>query len=82
MEGVKKNLFVGSGGGGWRPGRGEGGRTNERPGTDHVFSGPMRGLRKTAPNGANRHPGRQTHTHRQGNSITESNQIINMKQLT
>ena len=27
----------------------EGGSTNERPGTDHVISGPMRGLKKTAP---------------------------------
>ena len=25
---------------------------NERPGTDHVISGPMRGLKKTAPDGA------------------------------
>ena len=37
----------------------EGGLTNERPGTDHVISGPMRGLEKTAPDGANTH----THTH-------------------
>ena len=38
-------------------GRGEeeggGGGTNERPGTDHVTRGPMRGLKKTAPDGAN-----------------------------
>ena len=27
---------------------------NERPGTDHVTSGPLRGLKKTAPNGKNR----------------------------
>ena len=37
-----------------------GGGTNERSGTDHVTSGPMRGLEKTAPNGTNgntdRHP--------------------------
>ena len=33
------------------------GRTNERPGTDHVISGPMRGLGKTAPDGANRQTG-------------------------
>ena len=32
--------------------------------------GPMRGLKKTAPNGANR----QTDTHRHGNSMTESAQ--------
>ena len=31
-----------------------GGGTNERPGIDHVSSGPMRGLEKTAPNGAHR----------------------------
>ena len=30
----------------------EGGRTNERPGTDHVISGPMRVLEKTASHGA------------------------------
>ena len=35
--------------------RWEGGRTNERPGIDHVISGPMRGLKKTAPDGANTH---------------------------
>ena len=40
--------------------RREGGRTNERLGTDHVISGPMRGLEKTAPNGPNRHPDRNT----------------------
>ena len=27
-------------------------RTNERPGTDHMILGPMRGLKKTAHNGA------------------------------
>ena len=31
-----------------------GGGTNARPGTDHVTSGPMRGLIKTAPDGTNR----------------------------
>ena len=45
-----------------------GGRTNERPGTDHVTSGPMRGLKKTASNGANK----QTSGH--GDSLTESAQ--------
>ena len=34
-------------------GVGEEGRTIERLGTDHVISGPMRGLKKTAPAGAN-----------------------------
>ena len=33
----------------------EGGRINERPGTDHVISGPMRDLKKTAPDGADKH---------------------------
>ena len=36
----------------------EGGRYNKRSGTDHVISGPMRGLEKTAPNVADI----QTHT--------------------
>ena len=30
------------------------GLTNERPGTDHVILGPMRGLKKTASDGADR----------------------------
>ena len=42
----------------------EGGRTNERPGTDHVISGPMRGLGKNCTDGADRqtdrHPDRRT----------------------
>ena len=50
--------------------RREGGRTNERPGTEHVISWPMRGLKKTAPDGADRHKDRHGH----GNSITESAQ--------
>ena len=29
--------------------------TIERPGTDHVISGPMRGLKKTASDGADKH---------------------------
>ena len=32
----------------------EGVRTNERPGTDNVISGPMRGLEKTSTNGTDR----------------------------
>ena len=45
------------------------GGTNKRPGTDHVISGPMRGLgKKTAPNGADK----QTSGH--GGSMTESAQ--------
>ena len=47
------------------------GATNERPGTDHVISGPMRGLEKNpAADGTDR----QTHTHsdRHGDSMTES----------
>ena len=43
-----------------------GGRINERPGTDHVVSGPMRGLKKTAPDGAD------THIHGHANTMTES----------
>ena len=38
-------------------------RTNERPGNDHVTSGPMRGL--NAPGGAH------IHTHGHGDSMTE-----------
>ena len=38
-------------------------------GSDHVISGPMRSLKKTAPVGANRQTEQQTD--RQGNSITE-----------
>ena len=48
-------------------GGGEQGRTNERPGTDHVISGPMGGVEKTAPDGANT----QTHRHL---DMTESTQ--------
>ena len=45
------------------------GMNNERPGNDHVTSEPMRGLKKTAPDGADRQKDTQTHGH--GNSITE-----------
>ena len=34
--------------------------TNERPGTDHVTSGPIRGLKKTATDGADIQTSRQT----------------------
>ena len=37
-----------------------GGSTNERPGTDHVISGPMRGVEKTSPDGADRQTSRRT----------------------
>ena len=37
----------------------EGGRTNERPETDHVILGPTRNIKKIAPNGANRQTSRQ-----------------------
>ena len=37
-----------------------GGLTNERPGTDHVISGPMRGLKKTASDGADTQTNTQT----------------------
>ena len=35
----------------------EGGKTTKRPGTDHVTSGPMRGLKKTSPDGTEPHSG-------------------------
>ena len=41
-------------------------------GTDHVISGPMRGLKKTVSDGANKQTNRQTDGHR--NSMTESAQ--------
>ena len=50
--------------------RREGGRTNERPGTDHVISGPMRGLEKTVFDGADNQTNKQTHGH--GDSMTNS----------
>ena len=40
---------------------GEGGLTNERPGTDHVISGPMRGLGKNCTQWR-RQTDTQTHT--------------------
>ena len=57
------NKIVLRGGEGYNKNWGEGigvGRTNERPGTDHVISGPMRGLKKTAPDGADRKINKQT----------------------
>ena len=47
-----------------------GGLTNERPGTDHVISGPTRGLEKTASDGADRQNHRQTD--KNCDSMTES----------
>ena len=44
-----------------------GGGTNERPGTDHVTSGPMRGLEKNCTRWR-RHT--NTQTHRNGDSMT------------
>ena len=41
---------------------------NERPGTDPLTSGPMRGLEKTAPDGT------EPHTDRYGDSMSESAQ--------
>ena len=66
----------------------EGGRTNERSGTDHVTSGPGGASKKTTPDGANRHPDRQTRGH--GDSMTESaqwgliieNQYLNFTRFT
>ena len=40
----------------------KGGRTIERTGTDHVTSGPMGGLKKIAPDGADRQSDEQTDT--------------------
>ena len=45
------DFFWGTRGGAGGGLEGRGGRTNERPGTDHVISGPKRGLGKTAPDG-------------------------------
>ena len=47
----------------------EGGRTNERPGSDHLISGPMRGLGKNCPNGADRHTHSQTDGHSDSNTV-------------
>ena len=41
-------------------------------GTDNVISRPMRDVKKTAPNGANRQTDKQTDGH--GNSLTKSTQ--------
>ena len=66
---VKKKIGRGVyflGAGGQKNGGGEGG-TNETPGTDHVTSMPMRGL-KNAPDGT------EPHTHGHHDSMTESAQ--------
>ena len=42
-----------------------GGRINETPKTNHVTSGQMRGLKKSAPDGA------EPQTHEHGNSMTD-----------
>ena len=48
-----------------------GGWGNDRPGTNHMTSGPIRGLeKKTATNAANRHTNKQKDGH--GNSMIES----------
>ena len=47
-----------------------GGGANDRPGPDHLTSGPMRGLKKTAPSGANTQT--DGHTSGHGDSMTES----------
>ena len=57
------------GGGGGRPMRG--------PRTDHVTSGPMRGLeKKTALDGANRQTHTHTHTDGHGDSMTENDLLF------
>ena len=63
-EGVpKKNFFFWGGAWGWR--------TNERPGSDHVTSGSIRGLKKNCTIWR-KHPDR--HSDGYGNSMTESAQ--------
>ena len=47
-----------------------GGGGNERPGTDHMTSGPIRGLKKTAPDGTDRQADRQTNRVTHGENIT------------
>ena len=46
------------------------GGSNEGPGTDYVISGSIRGLKKTAPDGANTQTDGQV-IHRHGDSIAE-----------
>ena len=48
--------------GGGEGGAGGGGRANDRPGTDHLTSRPMRGLKKTAPDGADTQTGHRSQT--------------------
>ena len=48
-----------------------GGGTNERPGTDHVTSGPMRGLGKKLHPMAQNQSTTDPHTHGHGDSMTE-----------
>ena len=50
----KGALQLWGGGGGGKVGEREEGKINERPRNDHVILGPMRGLGKFAPNGADR----------------------------
>ena len=51
------NFFGGRGG---LKKMGGGGRTNEMPGTDYGTRGPMRGLERTTPDGANTQADRHT----------------------
>ena len=60
-----KGGFAEGGGGFGGGGRG----TNERPGSDHMISGPIRGLKKTTDDGAD------TQRHGIGDSITELAQL-------
>ena len=46
------------------------GGTNERPGTNHMTSGPMRGLTKSCSDGAKPHTHTNTHTHTQTDMAT------------
>ena len=49
--------------------------TIERPGTDHVISGPMRGLKQNSPDGAD------SVTHGHGDIIIDSNLLMTSYQL-
>ena len=49
-------------------------RTNEVPGTDQVISRPMRDLKKTAPDGANRQT--DIHTDMATQLVTLTNQVL------
>ena len=65
--GRKGGRGEGAGGGGGVGGGRKGGRSNEGPGTDHVISGPMRGLKRLHPSANINTDG---HTYRHTNMAT------------